>query len=419
MALRRKERSQDSHYSSGTISQCSSKAGKPAGNWSVIRKSESFDLKGIQVTESEGHERGRDGRYHVGGPFSTYRSRKTPGSAFYNSIIPRNEAFQRYQGDVLCPFPEVDPAFMPKQKDYSKQNWSSLDEQGATAIALVEPTRPTSNLAIALGELKKDGLPSLPGITLWRQRTELARAAGSEYLNYQFGWAPLVNDVLTVGKSARFSALICKQYQRDEGKNVSREFEFPIENTYVRSDTPSAGAIMTDSGSVGKNFRAGVGATLTREEVSSRREWFSGAFTYALPSRTDSFGKMLGYGSEADKLFGITITPDVLWELAPWSWAIDWFSNAGDVIHNVGAFGLAGLVMRYGYMMQETEHRVTNTLDHMNLIGSETRGMPSSEYVTTSKVRRPADPFGFGLTEFDLSPTQIAISAALGLTHLR
>lgn len=127
---------------------------------------------------------------------------------------------------------------------------------------------------------------------------------------------------------------------------------------------------------------------------------------------------MLGYGSEADKLFGITLTPDVLWELAPWSWAIDWFSNAGDVIHNATSFGLAGLVMRYGYMMQETSYTITNSLDHMNLIGSETRGMPPSTFDTTVKSRRPANPFGFGFTGADLSPTQIAITVALGLTKL-
>jgi hypothetical protein len=56
-----------------------------------------------------------------------------------------------------------------------------LNALGATAVSRVEPTNPAADLSQALGELYRDGLPSLPG----KQEGNL----GSEYLNMQFGWA--------------------------------------------------------------------------------------------------------------------------------------------------------------------------------------------------------------------------------------
>jgi hypothetical protein len=155
--------------------------------------------------------------------------------------------------------------------------------------------------------------------------------------------------------------------------------------------------------------------TTTVETVVKR--WFEGAFTYAAPSSTKSWQKALGYGSDANYLLGTSLTPDVLWEITPWSWAIDWVTNVGDVISNVNQFALQGLVMRYGYIMEEKTTTITNSLTkgkNYNLSGLP----PPSKVITTSKVRRAANPFGFGITWEGLSPTQIAIAAAVGITQL-
>jgi hypothetical protein len=127
---------------------------------------------------------------------------------------------------------------------------------------------------------------------------------------------------------------------------------------------------------------------------------------------------MAGINDVHDKLFGSALTPDLMWELTPWTWAIDWFSNAGDVLNNVTAFKLAGLVMRYGYIMEES---IENRTYEMPSTGysSLTGTLPPSSYTKIVKRRRDANPFGFGLTWEGLSPTQLAITAALGITRLR
>lgn len=161
-----------------------------------------------------------------------------------------------------------------------------------------------------------------------------------------------------------------------------------------------------------------AGERVVTVETVTRR-WFVGSFTYALPSRGDSWRRMIGHGTEADKLFGIALDPDVIWELTPWSWAVDWVSNTGDVIHNATEMALNGLVMRYGYIMEETTSIQTARIVNSRLTPSFLNSVPASKRIATSKVRRPANPFGFGLTWEGLSPSQLAIAAACGITHLR
>jgi hypothetical protein len=96
---------------------------------------------------------------------------------------------------------------------------------------------------------------------------------------------------------------------------------------------------------------------------------------------------------------------------------VDWFSNAGDVINNAQAFALGGLVMPYGYIMEETTIVELYEQDHTGLTGVHGPS-PTTMCESTIKRRRPANPFGFGVGWQGLTPTQLAISAALGITRL-
>jgi hypothetical protein len=122
------------------------------------------------------------------------------------------------------------------------------------------------------------------------------------------------------------------------------------------------------------------------------------------------------FAAQADHLMGIRLTPETVWNLAPWSWAVDWFTNTGDIIHNISAFARDSLVMKYGYIMSH---------DHLdgycvmpggtNFNGNITGG--SVTYLRDRKKRFPASPyFGFGTTG-SLSAGQKAILLALGLSR--
>nr|QDH89678.1 MAG: hypothetical protein H1Rhizo251328_000004 [Leviviridae sp.] len=83
----------------------------------------------------------------------------------------------------------------------------------------------------------------------------------------------------------------------------------------------------------------------TYTSVREERSWFSGAFRYHIPMQDDVVSKFQRYKSEAGKLLGARLTPDLIWELAPWSWATDWFANTGQIMTNISNLGSDGLVL--------------------------------------------------------------------------
>ena len=376
---------------------------------------------GNQVTDSESHHYDRSkGRWDGGGPFYTD---KLEYVGKFPTVSLREVGGGRdlsYDGPLLAPLPSSGdieavgggPLTGPRSEDTS-----DLDSDGATAIAQCSPVNPNVGLLTTLAEVHREGIPSLPGIQSWKKRTEIARAAGSEYLNYEFGWAPLVGEVASVRDAAIHHVDILKQHHRDTGRNTRREFEFPIDRQTYNADMGlSAPPNLAYASGF---FLSAIGAwhkTVVR--TIERRKWFSGMFTQAVPSQSDSWQRALGFHSDAYALYGIALTPDVLWELTPWSWAVDWFTNSGDVIQNVTNFKLAGQVMRYGYMMEESIDKTTVYLTAQGTSFVKQGTVVELTKQRVSKVRRPANPFGFGIGWEGLSPTQLAITAAIGITRL-
>lgn len=387
---------------------------------------------GKQITVSESHPYDRqNGHYDGGGPFYTSRISRFVKPGYVKKAYTDAGGYSGpITGRTLLTTAEASAL---SQASFSNLSFGSegvadASKDGATAIALCNPVNPVSDLGTTMAETFREGIPSLPGIQSWKHRTGILKDAGSEYLNYQFGWAPLHKEVSSVVDAARTHRSAMQQYQAGEGKNTRRSFTFPSQRNEIRlPDT----AENPDSNGLGTSWFADPVARRQVSMVTETKKWFDGCFTYALPSQNDNWGRMLGYGTEADHLFGLRLDPEILWELTPWSWAVDWFSDAGFVIQNISNFGLAGLVMRYGFLMEETTIKVTieggpaHYFHHdWDLSPGEQKYVPaesspwSAGYSIVTKRRVAANPFGFGVGWEGLSPTQIAITAALGITRL-
>lgn len=295
---------------------------------------------------------------------------------------------------------------------------AELEAWGTKAIAICKPTLNQTSLAVTMAELFREGLPHLVGSVLWKDRTSRARGAGGEYLNVEFGFKPLANDIAKFAYGVVYFDRLRAQYERDSGKVVRRRFEFPPIETVVYRTVASAfvrpahhpSSTATDTVTTGSD----TGAQTALETHTVIRRWFEGAFTYYAPPR-GAFGGL----SQARKILGLELTPENIWAVTPWSWAVDWFTNAGSVLKNYQAFAVDGLVMRRGYMM---EHKtITNTYYHvgpiLNCWGDHDAPAPMS-FVTETKKRIRATPYGFGLTMSGLTGRQQAVIAALGISRL-
>jgi hypothetical protein len=289
---------------------------------------------------------------------------------------------------------------IPNIPVYSTPSEAALLAAGTTAIARTEPTNPAFDLSVFLGELRAEGLPNLPGSSVM-DRTKAANKAGSEYLNTEFGWLPLVRGIRDFASVVNRSDEIVRSYQENANIVIKRSYEWPTEESsrYDARTFSSRPAVNT--------FVEGG-----RYQRAFKKQWFEADYIYHLPVGNSANDKFRRYGSYARKLLGIDLSPEVLWNLAPWSWAVDWFSNTGDVMHNISALGTDGLVMRHGYLMT---HICKITEDHGR---HQSASFPQYRTRTQEvKLRRAATPYGFGVTFSSLSAKQVAIISALGLSR--
>lgn len=389
--------------------------------WETL--TEAYGTKdGAQITESEGHPwppRKRRELKDIGGDFSTVKQYlQIDGGKSNLEWLDGKGRPNRYTGTFIPPVATVATLKNLAFPSGSLSPLPDLNSLGAVAISRVSPVNPIAELSTALGELYRDGLPRLPGINLWRSRLKPLLGISEEILNTQFGWKPLLSDITDHRDAVRHAAKVIEQYRRDNNRLVRREFHYPTDIEESEFVLMSNVAAYGNGGFIRRPENEGpLGDVILRSETE-RKTWFSGAFTYHIPG-SDSLDGMLGAASEADKLFGISLTPDTLWELTPWSWAIDWFSNTSEVINNFTNIELQGQVLRYGYIMDENIRR---DIYYMRG-GSGFKGIPASsvckvKLTTVSKHRVRANPYGFGIAWEDLSPTQLAITAALGITRL-
>lgn len=315
-------------------------------------------------------------------------------------------------------------------------NWSAIDQtKGAKAISKTIPTLPVSGVAAFLGELH-EGLPQLIGHSLlFKERAHAFHAAGDEYLNVQFGWKPFVSDVKKFAKAFTNAHAILKKYREESGKALRRKYSFPAtRSTHLYPELfmdwgavkpenvfrfpcadPSIPGGTFPSLDIDALFRLGASASFHGSIVSTEKYYFTGAYSYLLSEDDSFFGRMERYAQLANKLVGIRFTPDVLWELTPWSWLADWEANIGVNITNATALGQDNLVLRWGYLMRKT------TLKHYassSLLTSYSgwSGSIHNSFKFTSKERVRATPFGFGLNPGGFTDHQWSILGALGLT---
>lgn len=359
----------------------------------TLRLQNSFSLESY----NNFHWRSRLGTGSVGGPF--YLFKRT-----YTTVTPRVFNSNIYVGPAVytsraAGWSKNLPRTIVKVTD------AELASFGTHAIASCDPTNSVADVATAGGELVFDELPRLPGLAM-REATRIARrsraekreigATGGEYLNVQFGWLPMVSDVRKFAYAVKHHAEILDQYQRDSGRKVKRTYELPT--------------TVTSSNDVGNMSDIDSNTTVSCSQYNTltKRTWFEGAFRYSIPIGNDPITRIRRYAKLADKLLGVEIDPETLWNIAPWSWAIDWVTDVGDITHNLVSFLLDGNVMQYGFAMCH------QTLDVKTFA---TSGSYRLFYTDEIKQRLPASPFGFNTDWGSFTPRQLAIVAALGISR--
>jgi hypothetical protein len=318
---------------------------------------------------------------------------------------------------------------------------------GTSFINETQPLRSEADLLVSFAELLREGLPHTLGSLILRpnvkNRRQLVKAAGSEYLNYVFGISPVIRDVAVVWQTlARINDLV-DQWVRDNGRQIRRHrstasqiqrTDLTVPPTIVNPGSMAL-AYMGPGSTPGSVFRhIGVNTNLwgggswvaEREgyQTTTTDYRFSGAYMYdlskLLPVVPEKFGGSAVLSSYDIRgilaLHALGLAPDdasgnTVWNLTPFSWLVDWFVNIGEMLDNFRAFQTAGLQLRYGYVncKVKTETRV---LARLRINGS-TYYSTSVNWERIYFRRLRATPFGFGVTYDGLSSYQLSVLGAL------
>lgn len=311
---------------------------------------------------------------------------------------------------------------------------------GAIGWNRTRPTRELASALVAFGELRNDGLPRAPVSILgdalkrlggWRslknagvafgtafRDPSVRRALGSEYLNFDFGWRPLVEDAQKLlNFQDAVSRRLAQWEQAGNGRTSRRRMNLKDETTtsetYPDGINPIMGGYLDGVGSLGTWRGTRTRVVTTRDSI-----WYSAGYRLNIPDLTQSPFQR-AYVKAA--LLGGIPTAETVWNLTPWSWLADWFGNYGDAIANVSDPLQSYFAATYAYVMFKRETTTTITV-----VAEETSGIyegtdhvsVGGEFGTVTKFRTAASPFGFGSTWDSLSASQLATAAALGISRV-
>jgi len=291
---------------------------------------------------------------------------------------------------------------------------------GQTGYGKVASRMVMFDAAQFLGELR-EGLPRLSSEAL-KGGLKTLKGAGSDYLNVQFGWLPLVKDIQNaVGALTKATQAFDS---RGWNRRVHRSYGVrPITNagsSEKLTTIPSVRALLSNGASLSTTLN-GLYCDYHVDQTSSIQRWFEGEFTSFLPLGFDPND----YLSKAKLLINLELNPTVLWELTPWSWLVDWYLKIGDAIAGAQATANDRLIMHYGYSMEHAVFTTSVLTDNLRPrpgfeanvypgLPSKIRHFRSDEF----KTRVRANPYGFqAVSAGQLSASQVGILSALGLSQ--
>lgn len=279
----------------------------------------------------------------------------------------------------------------PFYSDWQSDLFWDSPSDGALAtklLKLTNPSRPYVDIPTNVFELR-----DIPHMLKVEGDTILKKGASLDLL-YQFGWAPLVSDLV---KLTDFQSAVSKRTNELSHLYQSGLRRKKLLNNIVHSSNYNAPlAYYSYLGNIYYKV-----SRKNEEKAWGYVEWFP----TTLPPATDEILRALARRA----VLGLTIDPSTVWELIPWSWLVDWCSNVGDFIAShrniIPAEPRNILIMRH-----RTSYAHLEPLSWSGVGISQQPAWMECDW----KSRRPASPELSAQLPF-LSGRQLSILASIGV----
>jgi len=237
-----------------------------------------------------------------------------------------------------------------------------------------------------------------------------AKYAGGEYLNSVFGWAPLIRDFEAAIKVliAVDSIIYGSAYRRK--RVIEWDHQIMVDSNVTSSRTAYLSTPQTPT---------------AMANIGIERRWTLD-YNIHLSARLVPFArpglganKFIDEAEEKIHQLGLWY-PALGWDVLPYSWLIDWFTNLGASITNAQTYGTApGMVnIDYAYATSRTTAycEASSSMAGWVTVGTQERMLRgTAKTISIASNRFPVSPFGPGVDFSALKDWQVYILTALGI----
>jgi hypothetical protein len=318
----------------------------------------------------------------------------------------------------------LNPYFSSNLLSWSNKAWSSTApklEKAGGAVFIAEFSD-VPRMLKGTSRFFHDIWKSLKGNL--RTQSMTPKGAADHFLNHQFGWRPFTSDLSKFYQTYRNTADIIQRLTDENGQWIRN-----------RATLKGGDPVVTDMGT-GTGFFLFPNTSFFDNSQIFDRGWMSGNPTYHVweeeSSSVVAVGKFRYYRPEFDRndpgylsrmyalqrrldLYGLRINPSNVYKATPWTWAADWISDAGRYVDRVNDYLVDSVACKYLYITE----RKTKTRHYSVSVpfGNVTLNAEWKMVLSTHDRAEGSSPYGFDLTLANLTPRQLAIAGALGLTR--
>jgi hypothetical protein len=248
------------------------------------------------------------------------------------------------------------------------------------------------------------------------------KKAANHFINHNFGWVPFVKDVAAFLSNLRDFREKIGILSTQNGQWIRRRSI--LENVLYDEQVPGwSGTGIHNVWPLNTSPMNDTWVGTPTWEYRLKMQVYStavGSFRYYVPYFDVYSPEWGGLGSVRRQLMlhGLRVSPSNIYKAVPWSWLVDWLTPVGHDLQALQDAEFDNLVAKYLY---SSTHQVLSIEFKQYVPFNAASGGPRTFTWTRtleSKQRKGiSSPYGFGLTWDSLSPKQLAILAALGITR--
>lgn len=259
------------------------------------------------------------------------------------------------------------------------------------------------------------------------------KVAADYFLEHSFGWVPFLSDLRKFYALYHGSAEVMKRITSQNSKPVRRKATLVGLPVVVAGEDgkprikfePTVDDRLLQTG-IGQLVEPNLHANfftfppswelrrIERLKVSA-----TGMFTFYRPEFDTGLNEYNSSWFQIQRMltiYGMRISPSNIYRATPWTWLIDWFTNVSDHFDWLTDVAVDSIAANYLYLncRKETVWKFSQTLPFRDP-GAKT--LVWERKLWTNERKGANSPFGFSLSWENLTPRQLVILGALGITR--